>query len=322
MALPTLEKSWNFTVNQATAAGASAVESGQRLVYGIISALVASGWTVKGSSDSVSGAMDGVNRIASYASWIGKNSDSTARSWIVLRQPLNANMELLIEARAPTATNPERYWRLGFSSGGTYTGGSTTARPTATDELVIGAAAGDAFSISATASHVFHLVQSTDGKSLRLFILSGGLCITTVLLGAIGDPMQWITGNVVAGLVNANTGGSAKWDSWGALSPGKALVSGTTQAVFLGTIGWGTASFGPTGILGTVAWMDGSWPMLNAVWLCATPPYVGVYGRAVDLWYGPSVRPVGSTFPETGANQFAQFDHLIVPWNGTVPSVA
>jgi len=97
-----------------------------------------SAWTCEGSSDSSTAGMDGSDRWTSTftPSKLVRNTEGSAHSWIVLKSP-NAMgpVYLLLNYNGGS----EGLINITFSSSA-YTGGSTTAKPTATNETPYGTA--------------------------------------------------------------------------------------------------------------------------------------------------------------------------------------
>jgi hypothetical protein len=130
---------------------------------------VAGKWTCAGSSDSVTAAMDGTNRLLANANWV-RASAGTAHSWIVLKSPTTgfgpAPVYILLDySTGSNDTVAVAYSKLGF------TGGSTTAAPTATDEFAIGLNSTPQswqFNDGSAANHHFHAILSTIGDILVL----------------------------------------------------------------------------------------------------------------------------------------------------------
>src|SRR5574340_893123 len=112
--LPTLQRTWRFQVNQATAAGGSGLVACQNLMWAIKESLKGNGaWTdatgagaaaagtfVVRSSSNGAGAFgngDGVDRWAAAAGLVWA-APGTSHSWIVLRQTgIGATYEVCID---------------------------------------------------------------------------------------------------------------------------------------------------------------------------------------------------------------------------------
>lgn len=90
-------------------------------------------WACLGSSDGVTAGMDGINRITSTAALVAAAAGSgSPRTWIVLRHPSGASVCIHLQ---PTTGAFGADTQIGISNSSAFTGGSTTARPTAVDEI-------------------------------------------------------------------------------------------------------------------------------------------------------------------------------------------
>lgn len=108
-------------------------------------------WACVGSSDGVTAGLDGVDRWTTTftPSLLVRANLGTAHSWMVLESETNfgvgsTKIRLLLSLGVASAGNV-----LMSYSRSAYTGGSTTAKPTATNEVFIGSSSGAAQSIGA-----------------------------------------------------------------------------------------------------------------------------------------------------------------------------
>jgi hypothetical protein len=66
----------------------------------------------------------------------------------------------------------------------------------------------------------------------------------------------------------------------------------------------------------------------NVIPYCEIYPYTlthkVILGKMQDLWFGPTLSANnGTPYPSaTEANQFAQFNHFVFPWDGSIPVIA
>ncbi len=133
-------KTWSWTTNQVVAFNATTIYSGgdivnthKLLLIGLYADMIANGWTIVDSCDSVTVSSSNLLLLVAdlrFASPVG-----SAHSWIVLRQ---------------TATGMYVLWNHEFGNDGgsdhnmemyvsrnAFSGGTTTARPTATEEAFV-----------------------------------------------------------------------------------------------------------------------------------------------------------------------------------------
>ena len=170
MALPSLEKTYEFLANQSFG-GEDSINDHRKGLLAIKDALISGSftapWTVAGSSDATTGGMDAVDRWSLFTDLSWGETDVVARSWIVFET--TGGRQLLVECRGSGGTSV-KYLKLRSynSAGGLFTGGSSTARPTATDEqrhLNIE----DWLAGQTTAqAYKFHVIKSTDGENTFL----------------------------------------------------------------------------------------------------------------------------------------------------------
>jgi hypothetical protein len=96
MALPTLEKTWQFNVNQSTTTSGSILPDMQALLYKLKTSLIGFGstpWTVIRSSNGSSAGASDYWASSSDLIW---NYEGSAHSWMVLQQSALNNLQLLI----------------------------------------------------------------------------------------------------------------------------------------------------------------------------------------------------------------------------------
>lgn len=321
MSLPALVKTWQHNVDNQTLALGGALLDNQTTLLGIKNALVGVGtnpWVVRYScSSTVAGtAGDGVDRIAVATNWVWGNAGS-AHSWIALRQTgIATNFELLISCEGVSATGV--LLTIAVSPSAAFTGGTTTARPTATDEIVLLASATWGV-VGADISQRWSVMQSTDGQSTRVILCnSGDIRGYWILEKPINVTTGWTNPSVcfVSGATNlasvANLTTSATATAIGRMRNG-AICNVTMTCEGIG----GAGPFPSDVFIGNIAnEIDNAWMMLPIGIAGLTAGNRGRHGTLNDLWLGSTTVVSGDTYPNTGTNLFAQFGNLIVPWNG------
>jgi|SRR5579885_604125 len=226
MTLPTLSKTWQFNVNNAQGALSSITLSNKQMVFLIKQALIgafgswtnaaggsiatptSSLWTVAYSCDSnTAGTVgDGVDHWTSASSILVANS--TAFSWIVLKNThIDPGGNFQICIACPNSDGVPALSLVGIilSRNAGFTGGSTTSRPTATDEVVLNpksgvnsvsmVPAGQFDSGGASYGFTLHYLMSTDALIHRIFITNGSLCQFFFGVGQSTD-VDWSPGIV------------------------------------------------------------------------------------------------------------------------------
>lgn len=169
MSAPALVKTWQIEPDILIPIGASNLVERRQAMLQVVNTLIGFGsnpMTVIGSNNGTTSGMDGVNRWAAEA-------DLVNNSWIVLQDAqVNAKFQICIHLVSGwTATQPcniaivvSRLAGFGTANGGTN--GSTSARPTATDEDVQSSVA--FMSGSTSCASRLYVWRSTDGQMTRI----------------------------------------------------------------------------------------------------------------------------------------------------------
>lgn len=323
MALPTLVKTWQHNVNNQITAQGTALADNRKLLRSIKNAMIGFGtnpWTVRYSCDSSSAgsAGDGVDKWAADSNLVWAAAGS-AHSWIVLRQTgIATNFELLLSCEGAAAGG--NVLTIVVSPSAAFTGGSTTARPTATDEIVL--INGASWSgISSDISSRWSVQQSTDGQSTRVIICASGAPTAYWLLEKPANPTTgWSNPSVFAAVASSPT--IAALTST-ATPPWRMRSGSTTGNVTANVEGNNNALLPSDATVGNIAnEIDSGWPMFPIGFACYTTGIRGRHGSINDLWMGSSSVASGDTYPGDASNQFAQFGILIFPWNGSTPALS
>lgn len=315
MALPTLTKTWQHNVNNQTMNSQLADNRQQLLnIVGALLGFASSPATVRYScSSTVAGtAGDGVNRWLTPTNIVWANAGA-AHSWMVLRLP-GVNVDLLLSCESGTAHGANL---LVATSASGFSGGTTTLRPTASDEVVIGSGA---VFCSNAGSQRWSVQRTADGEQTRILICYQNAAQTFV---AIDKPA-----NVVSGWTNPYVLAASTNLSFTTLSSVASRIAiraagMQSDAVFLCESGRLQDTAIIVGGYGTQAnELSGEWPIAPIGIAGTTAGARGRHGSMVDLWWGSSGASSGDTYP-TSAPQFAQFGNLILPWDGvTTPALS
>lgn len=342
MALPSLIKTWQFQVNNQVVAQGTSLATGRLLVRSIKNALLGTGaWTdsnngaiastnpmtCKGSNNGAGafGNNDNVDRWTTDANLVWAAAGSN-HSWTVLKLGGSAAM-ICIDLNSATNTVFTMVYSAsgGFFAANGGTDGTATARPTATDENVVGSVVGYGMS-TVDSTCRWHVMKSSDGLAYRVVI-----CRSAATVGF------W---NVER--VNNRIG--ASWPE-----PTLATLDGTNGAgpvMTTGELGNSGSSVLPRSrddtasiqLIMTCEGKDnqslnlfetipidktGENPMFPAGLYCPTAGHVGPIGSMVDCWWGLANLADGTTYPAAGTlHQFVQFSDVILPWNTSVPVLA
>lgn len=322
MSLPSLTKTWQFSANNQTTAQGTALADNRKTLRGLKNALkgfATNAWAVRYScSSAVAGtAGDGVDRWAADTDLVWAAAGS-AHSWVVLRQTgIATNYEICISCEG--AASGGTVLTLVVSPSAGFAGGSTTARPTATDESV--RLSGTSWGGSGSdVSLRWSAMQSTDGKATYVIFATGGAMTGFWAFVAPDNATTgWSNPSASFALGGANATISALCSNTSAL--GSMRSGSTTGNLTMTAEGTSSSVFVADTTFGNLAnEISSEWPLAPVALACSTTGLRGRHGTMPDLWLGSSARASGDTYP-TGTPQFAQFGCLVFPWDGSTPAL-
>lgn len=318
MALPTLDKTWQFDVNnQLTSLGNNVHDNAQVLISikDALKGFASNPWVVIASSDSV--VADGNDNWSDPTTDVVWDNSGNPHSWIQLRQTgIETNFEIIIEPidnlSAARDINLVMSPKLGF------TGGSNLVRPTASDEIIL---INDSryFDSALTFDARMHYMQSTDGQCTRIIgyasTLTGGPRLIWIF-DKVKDPVDGWDTPAIGSADNSTISGR-----YALLHDSNTYTHGYQNGqfeVYLTCESYGTAT-GALGVLLTGAnEIDGNYPIMAMGVHSETSGNRGRHGDVYDLWWGLQNAADLETYG--GASRlFVQFSDLVLPWNGTVP---
>jgi len=349
MALPSLDKTWRFQVNNFVPSDTGGTtdtddfnNATRRMLFGIKEALIGNGswtdstggaaaapttnWTVPLSSGIVTGAPAGDN-------WAGitdlRNEDSTAnlRSWIVFHNTALA-IYLLIDC---VGFNGNYGSAMTFYIAQTaFTGGTGTARPTSTDEILVrnGFDSGTANTAgwwgkgnnqNNANNCVWHVMRSTDGECTRVVINQDRANLGFWIFDKPKDPVTgWTNPHVAITYQNSNSDTSESMTSaiWHDTNPLRSNhPAGSAMFLYMCTEGFSTSIVTDSFTAGRNQ-IDGSYPLSEIGLVSITATVQGRHGRLFDIWYGP-ITANNKAVPSDNAKTFWQFGEFVFPWNTT-----
>ena len=335
MTLPSLDKTWEFDVNtlvsgDATEGATNAKADVRGVLLGIKEALIGFStlpWTVISSSNgSTSGASD---------LWVDiddidfSTSDSSAHSWIVLQNTgIDTAFQLLINCVHGSATDRGDTIDMYVSRTG-FTGGSTTARPTGTEEItLINDGQWGSGSINGGArAFRYHCMKSTDGEMTIIVIHHNGSPTGFWLFGRPKSPISAWTDDYIATALGQNNGGEAPdindyYDNDTFLrtyrterSAVTAEDAGMTRLYMSGRTFAGNHAVEAHTVANDVT---GENPIYPIGLLSNDSAFRGYMGRIYDLHWGLAALAEGDTYPSGGTRTFVQFGDMVFPWDGSV----
>jgi hypothetical protein len=327
MSLPTLAKTWQFNVNQAIAAQGSQQATNRRLLRAIKDSLIgftSSPWATRYSCDSLTAgtAGDGIDRWTADTSVVG-NSAGSAHSWFVMRQTgIATNFELLISCENSSTLS---VIVLAVSPSAGFTGGTTTARPTATDEIVL-LTTGNTWNSGADVNHKLHVMQSSDGQVTRVMLWENNInCLFWAFEKPKNPPSGWTNPSTSFAMGGASTATFQNLSAFLTAGGGQGSSKGRGTATFAMTwTGEGSnssSSILANGILNAPNDFDSSWPFFPIGLVSTQAGHRGRHGTLFDIWWGSSGTASADTYPADGSRQFAQLANIILPWNGSTPLI-
>jgi hypothetical protein len=352
MADPTKDKTWEFDLNNQvlpnTSQSGNAMISTQSRLFSIKEILINNGattftkpWIVQESSDSVTAGGTAYGS-APNDKWLERTNlvwrqdgSGSIFSWIVLRQTgISTKFELLIVCEQDNNSYDGKeiivyVAQNGFRLADGGTDGTTTARPSATDERRLRNYneywGSGAVNTAYTSQH--HVWMSSDGECTRIAIF-----IANVVTGfwAFEKPKNPTTGwtdpyfAVIRGESNvgiSNATYTMYYDN--ARMLGK--YSGADTTMFLTGEGTINDALGeatnpgfttPVG-LQTPNQLDGTYTACEMGIASQTATFQGHHGNVFDMWWGFSLTQTGRYYPEGGTKAFVQIDDFIMPWDGS-----
>lgn len=327
MALPVPDKTWQYNVNQTIADQGTNLASCKRIVRTAKNSLIGFGtlpWTVRYSCNATTAgtAGDGVDRWTTDADL---TFAATAHSWIVLRQTgIATNFELCIDLN--NATPSLATMVVSFSAG--FTGGTTSARPTATDESVVVTGAGYLPNNSASSNtSALHVMQSTDGQCTYLILCSNNVAQAFWMFQKPKNPVTgWTNPSISLVVSTANTNANnllqATYFNISTTNPIKGRgVSNMDIIMSAEGHGGGLLSSTANGFI-VANDLSTEFPIFPIGIFSRTTSNRGRHGQIFDMWTGLEAINNGDTYPNDTTRQFVTFGNFVFPWNGTVPLIA
>jgi hypothetical protein len=329
-----LDKTWIIDSNNA-GGGVSAVADHRSLLLAIKDSLVFGPnpqcWNTVGSSNSVFGAMDAVDRWAAAANLVwAKPGDP--HSWIVLETDGGFVNQVCIDLTPLDTGSTQGPLISVYISTAGFAGGDASNRPVAVDEVTVlnGAQWCGTDSTTPAFNWVWHHWHADDGPSDRVVIHVNNVPVSFWLFD--GEPQfpnaAWATPFIACISAGTALGDSAAtYTKLWANPAAKALVAAAHADLYFVSEGWAGQGAGQR--LQVANDLDSLWPFFSIAFASET---VGARGRLTgydrlnrgcwDLWFGSTAIGEGDTYPAGAARDFVQFGHLVFPWDGSVPVTA
>ena len=321
MSLPTVEKTWQYNVNNQITALGSALANNRRILRLIKEALkgAASGaWTVRGSSDGVAFNMSGTDLWDDDSDLIFVSAAGTAHSWIVLRQigMGAAGVEILIDlvtgGSTQTTAGSGAVIRIASVEDGGFTGGSITTAPTATNQQILNT--GIWTQLGTDAATRWNVIQADNGSGTRVWAYSAGVLQFLWVFEAPTDKVSaWndaYVGYAAPGSVvtAANSYGYTYW---------KSTINNTLASIALSMEATSSGSMNSEAFCGNIPNdLTSEYVILPIGICCNTTTVRGRHGIMPDMWYASTGTVQGDTYPADGSANFVNVGPFVFPWNG------
>jgi hypothetical protein len=319
MSLPVLEKTWQYNVNILSAVTGTDEGDVDSMILQIKNALLGFGlfpWQVVGSSNSLIFNMAGTDLLLTEGDIV--HDFAAPHSWIVLKQPqISANASICIDLDHPTVNKLS----LIFSPAAGFTGGSISARPTATDEKVmilrdfwIGTWPGTfGFPLRA------HVWQSIDGQCTRLITAHSNAVKGFWLIDKPANPVSgWTNPAICAATPDLGAGLTLKYTNWFNTNPGMVRAEGPIGDMTLRLTSESQLTFPYPTVPQILIELTGEVGLTQiGVFHNVTVGQRGRHGRIFDMWCTSGIPITGDSFNGLGSHQFMIFDNFVLPWNGT-----
>lgn len=328
MALPTLLKSWQFNVNQQVGSWSTALAANQSAMQAIklsLKGFPLRPWTVWGSCDGhASTPSFGNGDGADY--WVSPATDilwaaSGNHSWIVLRQAgLSSKAAICVDLlsantyQATIVLSPSA--GFGLANGGLN--GTASARPTATDELLL-LSAGSWGGYNGAYTWRLHAMQSTRGECTRIAMMRGGASVGLWMFDTVKNPISvWTTPAVGLVVGSQALNEAATYANLSSAQPVKGRMAGDACSFYMTY-----EAYASTIIPSSRTSPDddtGEWPIFPVGLIQGgSPKHRGRKGELFDFWWAPDWTGSADTYPDNGTNVLIQHGDVVLPWDGSVP---
>lgn len=331
MALPTIKKTWQYFHYVGTPSGIDYATDVEAMMFAVKEQLKSWGsgaWTVVGSGDNTTGALDGNDRLVDVATMYAHPNSN----WLLLQ---NAGFgQICLVPGNPNSGYTMHYW---VSIKSAFSGGNASTRPTAPDEFDLlansGANIGSSYGGSGTGVFVCHMMQSTDGQCTRLLFGSSLVfnqiyCFETLDMAVPGMtyPKFATTARFTQNsnlrdypLMFINNAGQIMDD------PGNQNIQFLLECITQGN--------DPFTYVNGANEISGEMPLIDMYIGCGRsgnvtssghPVQRGFYGKVFDVWFTANTVGTGDGFPSDGSRQLigchapaGSTTTMVLPWDGT-----
>ena len=326
MAVPVKIKTWQYATNLNPGFnGTDLADIGQLfvMVKNAMCSFDSNPWNVQGSSDAVTAGMDDVDRLVDYTDVVRSGG---AHSWIVLQQNAVADVQWLFDFVVGDA----RYINIWVSFAAGFTGGDTSNRPTAADEIQLSNSSFEfitGFTSGGMGTSMrAHVMMSDDGQCTRIIGCHGNAARSLMIMETpLGAPVGWTDPafTACAGFIQSPPNEPLDINYWQntanllkAVGPITVMpmnmcfrgfaTSGTSNGIFVGHTPWVAANEA-----------SGEMPISSiGIAHTTTVGQRGRHGYIADLWTTALSAQTGNNYPGDGSKDFAIFGNFVFPWDG------
>jgi len=327
--LPTLERSYEFNVNNSVLSTGGANDDRRLALWNLHSAMtgmVNNPWTVVGSCNAVSYGYPGPGW-SSIADIVWGNTGAT-KSWIIWQTASGAQICFVC---ASNSTGDQYRYMCGmrYSPEGRFSGGTLSAYPSADDQHILAIPPDRWAPSTAIFSWVEHYIHSTDGLQTLIIHCQAGYNYLGWMTGEVLDPVtNYTLNNFFFAPYQSDPVESTNRMTYSDLLSSEWLYG--KQAAVGGAGNIFRARFSTEGVYSDAVGeyqvvaneLSGEWPMTKLGFFSNDIGAEGRHGRVNDLWLTSTALATGDTLetdPLSPTYDFAVFGNLVVPWNGTIP---
>lgn len=271
-------------------------------------------WVLRGCSNGVAFNTAGTNLIAGTGDVVSSNSG--ARTWAWYQQASGLQLVVAFDQ----AAGPSQI-TFAASFGAGFTGGSLTARPTATDESP---RSGVWFIGTAGTAHMhLHVIHSDDGTMTYGIITYLGFLVSAWVLGSAYSAHEAWT-PLIADIEGSNALASSNLNIWNTFYTTSRIFSyASGSAMNLRQTHWGTANTLLINQQNQRAGADEEWQGWSVGLVCRDTPMVNYSGLMTDLYRSSLIVPPGYIFrnPNGGKDAYASVGAgYLFPWRSDFPA--
>jgi hypothetical protein len=306
--MPTNVKSWTKVL--ITASGADQDYANQDFLYKIKTEMLSHGWAHTSSCDST--ATSSSSDLWTAANKLVWGSGSNIHSWIVLQNnSISTGLQILLDLNYVFTTS--EYINIWFSFSG-FSGGSTTIRPTATDEIRVNDVDNTWGGHSSGTTRSCNYLVSSDNQCHRIFTYGVSARRGYWWIDKIQNFPSWWT-TPVAITVRSTDTTYANWST----------TSGTFKTIISGADTYLTGLLPLIGSTNIGVWsnmnsgdVNGDYLAFPILLVSTQERRLGMYGSLFDVWFTEDGLADLDYFPNDGSYFQVILGDIAIGNSGTV----